>query len=415
MKRLFKTISLIFRTLFVFSRSLFLVVGRFLNQHRLTFISIAHSIILLFVSYAWLNLPFDYDSGEEHLTLFSFVQEQFGKDISNERADSIVFINIAYDKVLVPVDDALGLPAGREIITDREKLSRLLMVLSEKNLQKLVFLDIDFDKEYPNDSSLASNMVKTANLIIPHTSNSSIINKEIMMGAVSSRKTLLSGDFFKYPYLFDGEASIPVMIFDILDGGNFEKKCCWYVRNRKLAFNAIVPNYYYTKIPKYTAEYENNYYDLGEDFLSMEQEDIEQKIAGKIVLLGDLSEYDQHNTFMGEIPGILIVLNAYLNLKEGNNAISFWLILFLFLVYYILTINTLEDRSLINTSRLREWLSNFKVFGFILKVVSFAGTFWILSIAIKLIFGIYLNILLIGIYFVLLGSCIQFARRLKKK
>lgn len=409
-----KIISFIRIVLEALSRIFFRVV-RFLFLIRLTLICIVHSVLLLFVTYAWLNLPFDYDAGEEHLTIFSFVKEQFDKehDSINNR-DSILFVNIAYDKTLEPLNDILGLPAGQQLVTDREKLSRFLDVINKENTHRLVFLDIDFDTEYIQDSVLAASMVKTKNLFIPTTTNSLLKETGVGMGAVNGRKTLVSSDFFKYPYIFEKEASIPVKLFELLDNGTFEKQGSTFWRNGKLAFNSIVPNYYFKKFPKYNASLENNYYDLGADILSLDDESVAQKFSGKIILVGDFTEYDQHNTFMGEIPGLLILLNAYFNLKAGNNEVSVWMILFFFLIYLALNLSIIEDKSLLNFTKLKEWFAKYSVLSFLLRLLSFAVIFWGLSILIKMVFNVYLNILLIGIYFAFFSSLVKAIQKRRK-
>jgi hypothetical protein len=391
-------------------------VFRFIWQIRKPLVCILHSVVLLFITYWWLNLPFDYDAGEEHLTWFTFIKEQFSMEPEyHVDFDSIVFINIAYDKVLVPVEDAYGIPAGVIPITDREKLDSLLTIINRNNFQKLVFMDIDFDEEYPQDTSLAKSMAKTKNLFIPSTSNPQINKEPVIMGEVSGQKTLVSGDFFKYPYIFQGKQSIPVKFFQFLDNGTFQKSRFLYFRNGKLAFNSIVPNYYFKQFPKYKSDGNINYFDLGTDILTLECDNIEQLLKNKIVIIGALTEYDQHETFVGRMPGVLILLNAYYNLKYGNNEISIWLILIFWLTYLFFSIKILQDKSIIFMEKLKDRLSNFKVIGFILRLASFSIVFVIISILIRLIFDVYLNILLIGIYFALMSDLVSTLRRFKKK
>lgn len=377
--------------------------------------SALHALFLLVVSYLWLNLPFDYDAGEEHLTFFSFIKEQFKRENKlHSDFDSIVFVNIAYDKILVPVNDAIGMPVGHVPITDRDKLNQFLNILSQSNKQKAIFMDIDFSEEFPQDSVLAASMSATQNLFIPVNSNSFIGKASVQMGEVSGMKTLVSGDFFKYPYIFRERKSIPVKLYEYLDGGKFEKDNFVYYRNGKLAFNSIVPNYYFREFPKYSAEGIYNYYDLGADLLPLGKSAIEETVNGKLVLVGAFAEDDQHDTFVGRIPGILILLNAYYNLKYGTNEISYWLILILFLTYLFLTINALENWVVLGLGKFQQWLTNHKVLGLMVRLASFAGIFIVLSAIIKLLFNVYLNILLMGIYFAVFGSVVQYYKTKRK-
>ncbi len=410
---------------------------KFLYRYRLFLMSTILSLLSMLLTYIWLNQAFDYDAGEEHLTWANYFRELLIKDDSSQTyIDSITFINIGNDQVLTPVLDDIGLDAGTHTVTDREKLRKFLKRLNSIGTHQMIFLDINFDEELPGDSLLANVMSQTKNIYIPKTSNVNFSDSNINQGGVSGVKTILSGDFFKFPFILNKEKSIPVKLFELLDGGSFEKKGFMYFHNDRFAFNSIVPNFYIRDFSKYNLDKINNYFDLGSDILTVSN-DLSLMIKDRIVVIGALTEFDQHNTFVGKIPGLLIILNSYYNLKYSVNVISVWMIIVFFVVYFFISIHILSPYYLktelkpflsfsklkVNKSRLTSFFDFIKsikknrIIWYLLTSISslikYPLIFLIFIFAIKLIFNVYLNLLLVAIYFAFVKYVVDFVRFLK--
>ena len=60
--------------------------------------------------------------------------------------DSLLFINVCYDKELVDYKED-GIPVGKYVITDREKLLKLLSIAKAANNYRYIFLDVIFEKD----------------------------------------------------------------------------------------------------------------------------------------------------------------------------------------------------------------------------------------------------------------------------
>ena len=60
--------------------------------------------------------------------------------------DDVLFINISYDKELVPVYDEYEMPMGNIDVTDREKLWKLLCAAERNGSYKYILLDIFFKR-----------------------------------------------------------------------------------------------------------------------------------------------------------------------------------------------------------------------------------------------------------------------------
>ena len=82
--------------------------------------------------------------------------------------DSILFINVCYDKELVPYEEE-GMPVGQAPITDRAKLLKLLTAAKEANNYRYIFMDVLFDGKYetPIDSALFATIMSMDRLVIP--------------------------------------------------------------------------------------------------------------------------------------------------------------------------------------------------------------------------------------------------------
>ena len=117
------------------------------------------SLILLCASYFYNNLPLFTGENLLELVCSEWTKSHiFGihDDLQEEVKDSVLLINVSYDKQLTGVylsqqekmNDPDGTHAiGNTDITDREKLYSLLNALNGKNY-KYIFLDIAFARVY---------------------------------------------------------------------------------------------------------------------------------------------------------------------------------------------------------------------------------------------------------------------------
>ena len=109
-------------------------------------ISVLVSIVIIIFSYMVANSA--YPMAGEYTALKSIYDfKKFcGQQLDNV-PDSILFINVCYDKQLVPYEEE-GMPVGSIPITDREKLLQFLNKAKEADNYRYIFMDVLFDEEF---------------------------------------------------------------------------------------------------------------------------------------------------------------------------------------------------------------------------------------------------------------------------
>lgn len=329
--------------------------------------------------YLWLSLPvtvlilmlmlvasnWHTPLGTEKATLqwFDWVsQKVYGPKPPSTMADSVLLVDVHYDKRLVIERDADGCPIGRLPVADHDKLYRLLRYLEQQDY-RYILLDIFFDKAIsePQDSSLYSLIARMPRLGIALPPDSLEIATEQMKpkaGVATYSTALWENDFVKYRFFSDDSIkSLPLKMYEemtgrIIEPGRFVATDgnAWVRTSAFLTFELTNDN----DRKRY------KHYNLGDivgDSLDgvvyepmLNSEDF--PVSGKYILIGDFKD-DRHNTFRGPMSGTFINFNAYLTLLQGHHRLSFWLLLILGVAFWALAFITIHHSSF---SRVFMWL-----------------------------------------------------------
>lgn len=297
-------------------------------------------------------------------------------DIATYYLDETTFINIAYDKSLVPVNDEYGFPKGNIAITDREKLAQFLKFANINKQYKNILMDVYFDPEIttPTDSVLFSLIASTPRLFIPKHKDALLPDSSILHKAAYSdyQITVSNSDFQKYPLFARGELSLAAEMYQ----QHTKHKLCegWITGsdNGRLMLKSMIPALTIGAIPAYNAKGEKVIHNLGEDILATDDEFLlNALLTNKNIIVGDLTEHDLHNTFKGEVSGPILHYDTFLSLCLQKHIISPWFIIILitcfsWMIYQIIYSETLIK---VRSSYLRiliTWIS----FSVILSLIS---------------------------------------------
>ena len=153
------------------------------------------------------------------------------------------------------------------------------------------------------------------------------------------------GNFLKYSFLqYDTCRTIALDMYQTLDKGRYEKGFWGYKKDNSLALNSFIiefPIRQYDIFREDTLGYNSMHLN---NFLALPDSISVEMLKNKIVVVGDFLESDMHQTIYGTTAGPLIHLDAYLNLKQNRNDLSFWFFLYLFIFYsvfsYVLFFNS---------------------------------------------------------------------------
>ena len=180
------------------------------------FISFLHAFVLLILSLIWLHTPFTYGDEKFLIKWTSVVKRMVFQLDDTLPKDHFIFINLAYEKALIPLEDHLG----NEVITDRAALAKFFKILQQHpSAAKFTICDVFLQGKSPSDSLLSKSITGVPNIVFPtHPDDNDKPEKlEIKVPyAMSSYKSADEG-FVKFTLLLEDDyKTIPLYMYEKL-------------------------------------------------------------------------------------------------------------------------------------------------------------------------------------------------------
>ncbi len=385
--------------------------NRIIESRKNTFwFSFINVMLLLFICYFTDNHKYSILSGPSVGQRI----EQFkaASGIGNEPIlEEYVFVNIAYDRQLVPIYDEYGFSKGVIDITDREKLILFLNQLN--NNHKYVLMDILLSDKYQSeyDSLLTTSLLNTERISISRSSTTDLIDERLYIkaGYTDYSTDISESNFVKYEFIKDEEATMPLMAFQALEPNSYVHSFGpIYWANWHFYWNSLTLRFPIKLWDSYIQNANTNIenlqekriLNLGTDILDMGV-DIPWLVKDKIVVIGDFTENDIHDTYLGKIAGPVININALEALRNNELEIP-WSLIFFLMTFYVM-ISYLMLRSSISTNRILDKLHlNRTSVKYVLSFIGYSFIFTMVSGSIYLICGIDINVLIPTIWFTFL-------------
>jgi hypothetical protein len=321
------------------------------RKWRLLLFSAAHALLLLLAcNFLW-NKPYTFSSESDFIKVFTVLKQATGN--MNTVPDSVLLVNVAYDRDLVDYYDEYGIPAGKIDITDRQKLLELFDYLEKDSSYRFIVCDVFFDASLKTaqDSALFNVMSRIPRLVVPMHEDGKTLPAQLAQKAAYAdyKVNIVEGNLLKYQYLQHGKKSIPLFMWEERTGETLKKHCFWYSMNGKLVTNSIILDFQTKFQDTYNRNGEKNYLNLGSDLLELLREiNPKNYFKNKIILIGDLTENDIHDTTAGAMPGALINYNAYQMLEQHKLDISVWFCFWLFALFFTVTYLTVSKINIID-------------------------------------------------------------------
>lgn len=328
--------------------------------------------------------------------------------------DSVLFVNVAYDKQLIELSDDFDIPIGNTDITDRKKLLTFLQMLSATKKYKYIFLDVRFEKGYDVteiDSLLFSEINSMKNIVVANHSDMELADSILLnKSAISDyNATIFSTNFVRYRYSYDDKQSIPLYAYNELTGKNINKTGFIYTCNGRFCYNSLFLDFPIEKFNEFDDNNKKKYYNLGSDLIDCyTEQDIATLTNGKYVVIGDMIE-DLHDTYSGFKPGAVITYYAFQSLMEGKHFVKTWLLILMAIVYFTISLLQFSYRSI------KERIpcvrkSKSKLIHFILSFVEYTLLLLFVAIILNLFWSISTSIILPSIYFAIQKIIIKYKR-----
>lgn len=399
--------------------------------------SVAHSVwfavfssaFLLFMCYVLDNFAYSILTGPTTGQKIELFNEFRGK-IEDRNPEDYVFVNVAYDRELATVYDEDSFPKGEIDITNRGKLTDFLSQLGDSH--KYVMVDVLLSDEFHtgSDSALIDVLSSTPRLILAKASGETPLDSALLpiSAYVDYSGYILETNFVKYQFIKDGESTMPYRVWEALENPEPVKQ--WgpfFFSNNHLQWNSLILRFP-IKLWSEKKSKEGNQknvvreqvlHNLGSDILDMGV-DIPRLVKDKIVVIGDFTANDMHDTYLGTMAGPVININALEALRNRDLEIPWTLIAFLFIFYgwisYLVIRNVPVGRIFLANIKgilrgtaagpavkseeiVREEQNKSKVVRYFKSLVGFGLLFLIVSSVIYITTGIDVNVLLPSIWF----------------
>ena len=379
-------------------------------RYRLLFLSTAHALGLVVLTLFSLQLAFTSNDEIALIKVFSLFRQRLFVRAYQPDPDRFLFINLAYDKALVEKKDENDFPVGNQSITDRQKIARLLHILNQSPAGPLfLVIDVRFEDKSSQDSSLVYEFARTRHYLVsyhaPYKSAPALPVLPAQAG-LSDFELTREGDMVKFSSVqADTARTTPLLMYQHLYGKTYRQGWLADWMGNEMCHNGFILQY---RVRVNADSLKNNspyhYAHLGE-LLTLPPTEIQHLARNRIVILGDFEDLDVHSTLFGELPGPVILLNAFLALEQGDNRLPLYFILLIFTGYWLLSYRCFAR------TRAKPWLQGLPLPEEIKRVLSDFLWYWLsltaLSILTYLLFNIPLTIFFTALYFQLLGGALR--------
>ena len=391
------------------------------HYKRKLFFVFFHAFFLLALTVLLQYTSFIRSDEVDFLKLAAILKHDIFKSDEKPWSKNIVFIDVSKDPSLAD-DSEYGPPdstmrGAQRVITDRVKLAKLFSIINQHpNEYKYVICDVLFDKPGPGDSSLKPQIEKLKKIVISTIWENDKLVKPIykVPSGVVNYSAINKTIFTKMPiYYKDSLKSLPACLFEKTTPYRFTRRYFTFL-DGKPTFNTMIPEFYYRTADMVTGDMVNadtvaahkkiniNTYYLGE---LLADPDCFNVLKNKFIVIGDFAN-DLHVTYLGRMPGSLILWNTYLTLYKHRVSISANWLLMLFFCYFLISYWTIiHPEKKINEihKKIRvPFLSKF-----LINYISFIGVLVLINIFSYFYFGTFVSLFYIATYLTFIQLVIE--------
>ncbi|MEP2025144.1 MAG: hypothetical protein ABJH98_15080 [Reichenbachiella sp.] len=368
----------------------------------------ANTLVMIFLTFYFMSLP--WLAGDEKLLIWSTSAIKFSnRELPS--SEDFALINTSYDLQLIDRLDEFGFPVGQRAITDREKLTVILEAISKGDKPpKYIICDIHFLDSTAFDASLDTVLQKFDNLIVSyHLNDFGEIEYPIFRNINRGLSDYVIGSVFDGVYKYqlmhhDSLKLTPLKVYESLANVTSESKGALVKIDDHWTPNNFIMNYRLLQKDIENLEAGFNPVNMGE-LLYLEDQDIQDFVEGKIVVIGDFFENDMHETLFEITSGPLILLNAFLTIQYQDTFVNFWFFLLLFVSYAYLSYMVFVEGDYME-SRITKYFGAVKMANYLAGFMSYLILLILLSCLTFFVFNIHLNVFFLAVTFYLMDKIV---------
>ncbi|MFT7032295.1 MAG: hypothetical protein ACJA2S_000794 [Cyclobacteriaceae bacterium] len=371
---------------------------------------IANSIAMIFFTFYLMKLP--WLAGDEKFLIWSSSAVKLPyREIPS--SDEFAFINTSYDLQLIDRYDEFSFPVGNQVITDREKLALFLDIIGKgAEKPKYVICDVHFVDSTYADQQLHEALQQLDNVILSsHLNDAGQVEAPIFDDINRGLSDYVIGNIFdgvyKYQLIYHDSLKLtPLKMYEDISGEKAKMVGPLVKIGDRYTLNNFIMNYRLLQKDIIDLEAGFNPVSLGE-LLFLEDKDIQDFTAGKIVVIGDFFENDKHETLFEITAGPLIILNAFLTIREGDTVLNIWFFLLLFAVYLYLSYMVFVEGDYMEQKIVQKF-GTIAIAKYLAGFASYITILAVLSLTTFFLFNIHLNIFFLSLAFYALDKIVGF-------
>ncbi|MCS6824513.1 MAG: hypothetical protein NZ529_09470 [Cytophagaceae bacterium] len=427
---------------------------------KLILFCVGNALFLTLFSFLWLNHSYFITGDEEQLIrITSGIKNTFFKLSERPSSNELLFVDIAWEKQLNDIKDNNGQIIGKRAITNRKRIAQYLNELNKLNHHKFIILDVYFkdSSDYESDKMLQDALNKTKNILIPYHMDAETFSKpqypifKAPMALSDYEKHVVENKFMKFKLMHGTNyKTTPLVMYEMLHNDEFKSNGWIHTMQNRPAMNSFILDF---RIWTYnitadeqsdlnaidTTRYTKLYLSdiLGDNLArhlpvdpnmppevahAMKENILSEYVAeqvknfskDRIIVIGDFSDTDIHETIYGPTAGPLILLNIYLALKAGDNIFHFGFLIFLFTGFLLLSYKCYTHNDIIETFIARI-IPNVSFRKYIIGFMGYLIYFLLLSIICYFLFNIHITILVLAIYMELMENVLKYLKKRKQQ
>ena len=351
--------------------------------------------------------------------LFSVIRDDLFHKDNKPLAGDFVFLDVSRDLELAQdtsrtaYDSSGGLPGSQIVLTNRLKLARFFSQLAQERINyRYLICDLSFDIPSVNDTILRPVIEKTPRLLVAASSVGEIPEPPLFKVAYAGVIYQASeGNFVKLPIFYnDSIKSLPAVMAETTGQKRYTRYGPITLENGHPAFNTFVPELYFRPDDLVLEGSKANCWNLGE---IIRLPTFARTLRDKYIVIGNFAT-DRHTTYLGSIPGPLIIVNAFLTLREKSLIPAGQWLLLLFVVYGALSY-LLFFRPEWEWKKVQEKIKVKFMVGVIKKYLSYAGLLLLLDLVSYLFFRNFISLFYIVTYLTALSTILEKVREYRGK
>ncbi len=328
------------------------------------------------------------------------------------KTGDVKYIDVSYCKTLVPVVrkveflDILD-TIGTRAITNRQKLLEQLEVFLKDTSYRAIILDISLDANTPTsaDSELVSVLLQLPRIVIADTMKGcKLLDSRLNSIAGSTEYSINASEagFVKYPLLKDDKRSLPLLLYEKLTDSRLKHLFgSVYFDGCSLACGNM-----FTTL--------NNRVEKMDTLRLGENELLPEDYKDNYIVIGAISEGDEHNSYIGDLSGPEININTYFALINGQHKISIITILLILGFYYLLSYSIVRSKWKITDRMQTSQLWTVRAGGFILSGLIYKILLIVPFVLNYLLFDQILTFTAVAFVFWVINKIVQTNKYIKK-